>query len=513
MKRIRTSGIILHPTSFPGPDGIGDLGPQAFAWVDFLESSGCSIWQTLPLGPTGYGDSPYQCFSAFAGNPYLVSSALLLDEGLLDPEDFADRPGFPLHNVDFGRAIPWKMTILKRAFNKFISASGQNHPEFQNFCEENQNWLEDFALFMAIKDSNGGAPWTTWEDGLKKRDAEALAKFAAEHSDEVCFQKFLQFCFFKQWNNLMAYAHQKEIMIIGDIPIFVSMDSSDVWSHPDLFYLDDQGNPTVVAGVPPDYFSPTGQLWGNPIYRWPAHQAQGFSWWIDRIRGTLKVCDVIRLDHFRGFCGYWEVPAGNPTAEIGRWVECPGEAFLEKVKEELGDLPIIAEDLGEISKDVSDLRLKYGLPGMKILQFSFSSTPNDPFLPSNYEPNFVAYTGTHDNETFNGWFANADKQSRDFAMRYLCSNGEHFAWDGIRAVWQSVAVYAIAPLQDFLELGNEARMNFPGKMSGNWSFRYINSDLTPDLAFRILDLNRTYNRIPEISSQPHKPVEITYEKP
>ena len=513
MKHIRTSGIILHPTSFPGPDGIGDLGPQAYAWVDFLESSGCSIWQTLPLGPTGYGDSPYQCFSAFAGNPYLVSSTLLLDEGLLEPEDFADRPNFPIHNVDFGRAIPWKMTILKRAFSKFLSVSGQDRPEFQSFCEENQNWLEDFALFMAIKDSNGGAPWTTWEDGLKKRDAEALAKFTAEHSNEVCFQKFLQFCFFKQWNHLMAYTHQKNIMIIGDIPIFVSMDSSDVWSHPDLFYLNEQGNPTVVAGVPPDYFSPTGQLWGNPIYRWPAHQAQGFSWWIDRIRGTLKVCDVIRLDHFRGFSGYWEVPAGNPTAEIGRWVECPGEAFLEKVKEELGDLPIIAEDLGEISKDVSDLRLKYGLPGMKILQFSFRSTPNDPFLPSNYEPNFVAYTGTHDNETFNGWFANADKQSRDFALKYLCSNGEHFSWDGIRAVWQSVAVYAIAPLQDFLELGNEARMNFPGKMAGNWGFRYINSDLTPDLAFRILDLNRTYNRIPEISSQPHKPVEITYEKP
>ena len=513
MKHIRTSGIILHPTSFPGPDGIGDLGPQAFAWVDFLEASGCSIWQTLPLGPTGYGDSPYQCFSAFAGNPYLVSSTLLLDEGLLAPEDFADRPGFPLHTVDFGRAIPWKMTILKRAFNKFINASGQNSPEFQSFCEENKNWLEDFAMFMAIKDSNGGAPWTTWETGLKKRDAEALAKFADEHSDDICFQKFLQFCFFRQWNNLMAYTHQKNIMIIGDIPIFVSMDSSDVWSHPDLFYLDDQGNPTVVAGVPPDYFSPTGQLWGNPIYRWPAHQAQDFSWWIDRIRGTLKVCDVIRLDHFRGFSGYWEVPAGNPTAEIGRWVECPGEAFLDKVKDVLGDLPIIAEDLGEISEDVSALRLKYELPGMKILQFSFSSTPNDPFLPSNYEPNFVAYTGTHDNETFNGWFANADKQSRDFAMKYLCSNGEHFAWDGIRSVWQSVAVYAIAPLQDFLELGNEARMNFPGKMAGNWGFRYINSDLTPDLAFRILDLNRTYNRIPEISSQPHKPVEIHYEKP
>ncbi len=513
MKHIRTSGIILHPTSFPGPDGIGDLGPQAYTWVDFLEASGCSIWQTLPLGPTGYGDSPYQCFSAFAGNPYLVSSTLLLDEGLLIPEDFGDRPDFPLHTVDFGRAIPWKMKILKRAFNRFLEKECQNSDAFRNFVEENKNWLEDYAMFMAIKDSNNGAAWQTWDEGLKKRDGKALDDFQKDHFTEVCFQKFLQFCFFKQWKNLMNYAHGKNITIIGDIPIFVSMDSSDVWSHPDLFYLDDEGNPTVVAGVPPDYFSPTGQLWGNPIYRWPLHQEQGFSWWIDRIRATLKVCDIIRLDHFRGFCGYWEVPAGNPTAEIGRWVECPGNEFLDKVKEALGDLPIIAEDLGEISEDVSALRLKHGLPGMKILQFSFSSDANDPFLPSNYERNFVAYTGTHDNETVAGWFANADKNSREFAMKYLCSNGEHFAWDAIRSVWQSVAVYGIAPLQDFLELGNEARMNFPGKMVGNWGFRYINSDLTPELAFRILDLNRTYNRIPEISGQPHKPVEIHYEKP
>ncbi len=513
MKHIRTSGIILHPTSFPGPDGIGDLGPQAYTWIDFLESSGCSIWQTLPLGPTGYGDSPYQCFSAFAGNPYLVSPTLLLDEGLLEVEDFADRPEFPLRTVDFGRAIPWKMKILKRAFNRFLEKDRISSDVFRTFVDENKKWLDDYALFMAIKNKYNGAAWQTWDEDLKKREQKSLDVFQKENFEEVCFQKFLQFCFFKQWKDLMDYAHQKNIMIIGDIPIFVSMDSSDVWSHPDLFYLDEQGNPTVVAGVPPDYFSPTGQLWGNPIYKWPTHKAQDFSWWIDRIRGTLKVCDIIRLDHFRGFCGYWEVPAGNPTAEIGRWVECPGDEFLQKVQETLGDLPIIAEDLGEISKDVSDLRMKYELPGMKILQFSFSSDANDPFLPSNYLPNFAAYTGTHDNETITGWFTNADKPSRDFAMKYLNSNGEHFAWDSIRAVWQSVAVYSIAPLQDFLELGNEARMNFPGKMFGNWSFRYINSDLTPELAFRILDLNRTYNRIPEISGKLRKPVDIHYEKP
>jgi 4-alpha-glucanotransferase len=291
------------------------------------------------------------------------------------------------------------------------------------------------------------------------------------------------------------------------------MDSSDVWSHPELFYLDDSGNPTVVAGVPPDYFSPTGQLWGNPIYRWPKHQEQDFHWWIERIRSTLKLCDLIRLDHFRGFSGYWEIPAGNPTAEIGRWVECPGDAFLQKIQSVFGYLPIIAEDLGEISKDVLDLRLKYGLPGMKILQFGFDGAANDAFLPSNYEQNFAAYTGTHDNETFKGWFENARPEARNFAMRYLNSNGEHIAWDAIRAVWQSVAVFSIAPLQDFLELGDEARMNFPGRMFGNWGFRYISSDLTPDLAFRILDLNRTYNRIPSISQFSFVPVELHYEKP
>ena len=515
MKHIRTSGILLHPTSFPGPDGIGDLGPQAYAWIDFLESSGCTIWQTLPLGPTGYGDSPYQCFSAFAGNPLLVSPTLLMDEGYLSSEDFADRPSFPLRQVDFGAAIEWKLKILTRAYNNFTEKGGLQNAEFKTFCEENAHWLDDYALYMAIKynEENGGAAWQFWPSEFKKRNKEALNAFAAANSAEINFYKFLQFFFFKQWKNLMDYAHEKGIKIIGDIPIFVSMDSSDVWSHPELFYLDDEGNPTVVAGVPPDYFSPTGQLWGNPRYRWPKHQEEGFSWWMDRIRATLRVCDLIRLDHFRGFCGYWEVPAGNPTAEFGRWVECPGDAFLQKMQETFGDLPIIAEDLGEITRDVNELRLKYGLPGMKILQFGFGGSANDGFLPSNYEQNFVAYTGTHDNETFRGWYENTDAKSQDFARRYLNSNGEHIAWDGIRAIWQSVAVYSIAPLQDFLELGDEARMNFPGKMHGNWGYRYISSDLTPDLAFRILDLNRTYNRIPEISSEIFERADILYEKP
>lgn len=510
MKYTRSSGILLHPTSFPGPDGIGDFGPQAYAWIDFLKNSGCTIWQTLPLGPTGYGDSPYQCFSAFAGNPYLISPTLLLDEGLLNAEDFADRPEFPLREIDFGLAIPWKLKILGRAFKNFTS---EGNSEYQSFCDENKSWLDDYALFMAIKNAKGGAAWQSWEEPLKNHEEAALQAFAAEHREEIDFQKFMQFCFFRQWTRLMHYAHENKIMIVGDIPIFVSMDSADIWSHPELFYLDEGRNPSVVAGVPPDYFSPTGQLWGNPIYRWPAHEAQQFSWWVDRIRATLKLCDVIRLDHFRGFCGYWEIPAGNPTAEIGRWVRCPGDAFLTRVKEVIGDLPIIAEDLGEISKDVYDLRMKFGLPGMKILQFGFSDDAAHAFLPSNYETNYAAYTGTHDNETITGWFENADEKSRIFAMKYLATPPQDFAHNAIRAVWQSVAVYAIAPLQDFLGLGNEARMNFPGKLSGNWGYRYVSSDLTPELAFRILDLNRVYNRIPEISSKPPYFVNIEYQEP
>ena len=508
MKLVRSAGILLHPTSFPGPDGIGDLGPEAYSWVDFLKSSGCSLWQTLPLGPTGYGDSPYQCFSAFAGNPYLVSPQLLLDEGLLEISDFDDRPKFDPRVVNYGLAVSWKMELLRRAFNRF----DRHSEDFKAFCEENSDWLEDYAMYRAIKDKNGGALWLNWEAGLKSRDPKALAAFKAANEDEVDFRKFAQYCFFKQWTNLKKYANRQGITIIGDIPIFVSLDGSDVWAHPEQFMLDAEGNPTVVAGCPPDYFSPTGQLWGNPLYRWSLHKEQNFDWWMKRIRATLKLCDLIRLDHFRGFAGYWEIPAGDATAEHGRWVEGPGEALFDQMLKEFGSLPIIAEDLGEISQDVIDLREKYGLPGMKVLQFAFGEGANNAFLPSNFESNFIAYTGTHDNQTTMGWFKDADPRWREFACRYLNSNGEHFSWDAIRTIWQSVAVYAIAPLQDFLELGDEGRMNRPGAMFGNWGYRYTHADLTPDLAFGILNFNNTYNRIPEISGRPLMHADIHYNK-
>lgn len=513
MSLTRSSGILLHPTSFPGPDGIGDLGPQAYYWVDFLKAAGCTQWQILPLGPTGFGDSPYQCFSAFAGNHYLISPTILLDDGLLTTKDFADRPDFPTEYVDFGMAIPWKLTLLDRAFEHFKEQFERFKDEFESFCRENESWLTDYALFMALKDAHNGSSWQNWDAPYKKREPAAIEAFKKENANEILRHLFRQFLFARQWGRLKAYANKNGISIIGDIPIFVSMDSSDVWSAPELFFLDGEGNPTVVAGVPPDYFCETGQLWGNPLYNWQKHQETGFAWWIRRIQNTLKVCDLIRLDHFRGFCGYWEVPAGNPTAQYGRWVEAPGFEFLKAVKEALGGLPLIAEDLGEISKDVADLRDSYDLPGMKILQFAFSDGPNNAFLTTNYVPNCIAYSGTHDNNTAVGAYKEEfDDKARDFARKYFASNGEHIAWDMIRGIWQSVAVYAIAPLQDFLELDSNSRMNTPGRAQGNWSWRFKASDLTPDLAFRILELNRIYNRCHETSTIPPYFANIPYEK-
>ncbi len=352
----RSSGILLHPTSFPSLDGIGDLGPQAYYWVDFLAAAKCSVWQILPLGPTGYGDSPYQSFSAFAGNPYLVSSTLLLDEGYLTHEDLADRPIFPESRIDYGKAIQWKLMILDRVYENYKNHPGILESEFSDFKEKNQYWLSDYSLFMAIKDTQDGHCWLDWPQKLRKRDQTELIDFSKKYTELVERHAFRQFLFFRQWLKLKQYANSKGITIVGDIPIFVSMDSSDVWSNPHLFYLDSEGHPTVVAGVPPDYFSPTGQLWGNPLYKWPEHERTDFDWWVQRIKATLLTADLIRLDHFRGFNGYWEVPSGELTAIKGRWVEGAGSALLKKLKDELGDLPIIAEDLGEITQDVVDLR-------------------------------------------------------------------------------------------------------------------------------------------------------------
>ena len=501
----RSSGILLHPTSLSGPDGIGDLGPEAFRWIDFLKQTGCSFWQVLPLGPTGYGDSPYQCFSAFAGNPYLISPAMLLQDGLLTLQNLDDRPQFEETEIDFGKTIEWKNKVLTRAYTHFKNSSNQKiRREFLDFLQQNSEWLDDYALFMAIKEDQGGGSWISWPDKLLRlRDPQALVEFGNNHSDAIESQKLRQFLFFKQWFAVKKYANSKDIKIIGDIPIFVSFDSADTWANPGLFFLDKNCKPTVVAGVPPDYFSPTGQLWGNPLYRWDVHHSTGYKWWISRIKATLEQVDIIRLDHFRGFAGYWEVKANALTAEKGRWVKGPGALFFDYLQKELKDLPIIAEDLGEITPDVVELRDRYNLPGMKILQFGFVD-PTDAFLPHNYLPNCVAYTGSHDNATARGWYNTASEKEKDFLRRYLSRSGEDVSWDMIRAIWSSVASLAIAPMQDFLSLGNEARMNFPGRLGGNWTWRMRASVYDNNLLVRIRESNFLYNRLATVEKKTAK---------
>jgi len=494
MKFERASGILLHPTSLPGPYGIGDLGPQAYRWVEFLAGAGCKLWQVLPLGPTGYGDSPYQSFSAFAGNPYLVSPEFLLERGLLHQDDLMDMPQWDAGCIDFGALFQWKPALLNKAYDRFAhSASEDVRNDFRSFCEAHAAWLDDFALFMALKDAHDGRPWTEWNELLRKRDTQALADARQKYSLQIIHHSFRQWLFFRQWESLRNFAHSKGIKIIGDAPIFVAMDSSDVWAHPDLFFLDESGKPTVVAGVPPDYFSRTGQLWGNPLYRWDVHKYTGYKWWISRFKAIFELVDVVRLDHFRGFAGYWEVPGNASTAEHGRWVPGPGADFFHTVRNALGDLPIIAEDLGEITPDVVELRDSFNLPGMKIYQFGFSG-PDNPFLPHHYTENCVVYTGTHDNDTMRGWYETAPEHERHFALRYMGVDGQNFVADSIRAIWASVAGFALAPLQDFLNQDMRARMNFPGKLGGNWVWRMSHDALREDLQNRIRELNYLYQR-------------------
>lgn len=507
MKFSRAGGILLHPTSLPGPYGIGDLGPQAYHFVDWLASTGCKLWQVLPLGPTGYGDSPYQCFSAFAGNPYLISFDVLIEEGLLNQDDFVEMPIVNASRVDYGWLIPWKLGLLQTAFSQLPSAPERFRSEFDGFRADNASWLDDYALFMSLKEAHGGGAWNDWEDSLRKRKKSAITQARKEYAEGISQYSFYQFLFFRQWNKLRAYANEQEIRIIGDIPIFVAYDSADVWANPDLFFLDKDSLPTVVAGVPPDYFSATGQLWGNPLYRWNVHKNSGYAWWLDRFRSVLQFVDVVRLDHFRGFAGYYEIPYGQKTAEVGRWVTGPGKDFFATVSSALRSprrgsgaeqsvedtLPIIAEDLGVITQDVIELRQSFNLPGMKILQFGFTS-PDDPFLPHHYLTNCVAYTGTHDNDTACGWFDSAPEEERAFALRYLNTDGHDFAWDLIRSIWSSVAVYAIAPMQDALSLGTEARMNFPSSLGGNWEWRMKEEDMSSELAGRLRELNELYSR-------------------
>ncbi len=495
MKYKRSSGILLHPTSLPGPDGIGDLGPEAYHWVDYLDEAGCSLWQVLPLGPTGYGDSPYQCFSAFAGNPYLISPAVLLENGLLSRTDLAERPKFPSDRVDYGEVIKWKLTLLNHAFARFNRSPAKAIKEgLEKFQEEQQEWLHDFALFMTIKEYYGGGSWEHWPDNLRLREADSLQKFRNEHERAIQSHIFRQFLFFQQWEALHKYANQKGIQVIGDVPIFVAFDSADVWSHPELFYMNQKGLPTAVAGVPPDYFSPTGQLWGNPLYRWSEHKRTGYAWWISRMKSTFHLFDLIRLDHFRGFAAYWKVRYGKPTAEVGRWEKGPSSSLFKAMQKALGELPIIAEDLGVITPDVVALREEFNFPGMKVFQFAFLTDPDDLFMPHNYQTNFVAYTGTHDNDTTIGWYKTAPEKEKDFFRRYMARSGEDVAWDAIRSVWSSICFMALAPMQDFLRLGTAARMNYPSRASGNWSWRMPPTALSPELLANIKEYNYLYAR-------------------
>ena len=493
----RLAGILLHPTSLPGRYGIGELGAETTAFLDFLAETGQRLWQVLPLGPTGYGDSPYQCFSAFAGNPLLVSLDVLRDEGLVSGADLAKTPSFPELEVDFGAVIGFKRPILVRAFAAFEKKGGAARRDaLAAFARANAAWLPDFALFMALKRANGGAAWHTWDRALVGRETEALERARRELAREIREVEFEQWLFFEQWAAVRGQARDRGIEIMGDIPIFVAHDSADVWAHPEIFQLAADGRPAFQAGVPPDYFSATGQLWGNPLYRWDALARSGYAWWIDRFRAVLALVDRVRLDHFRGFEAYWEVPGDAATAVEGRWARGPGAEFFDALRLAFDTLPIVAEDLGVITPEVEALRDRYGFPGMAILQFAFGSDAHaNDFLPHNYTKNKAVYTGTHDNDTVVGWWTSGvgdttrtqEQVDREHerALAYVGGDGREIHWDFVRTLLVSVADTAIVPLQDVLGQGTASRMNLPGRPGGNWRWRFATGALTPEVRRRL----------------------------
>ena len=513
MRFERSSGILLHPTSLPGPFGIGDLGSEAYKFVDFLEASGQRLWQVMPLGPTGFGNSPYSSFSAFAGNTLLINPELLIKDNLLTREDLKGAPRFPKDRVDFGRVIEFKKHLLARAFGNYKGANDMSLGEdINNFSQFARDWLDDYALFRALQKASNGASWDAWEPALAHRDPKALDAARARLRDEIEAQKFFQYLFFKQWLELKAYCGKKRIKIIGDMPIFVAYDSADVWTHPDLFKLDEEGRPEVVAGVPPDAFSETGQLWGNPIYDWDRMRETGFDWWIKRVRAALQTLDIIRVDHFRGFAATYEIPAKDETAERGEWAQVPGRELFSALEQSFPNLPVIAEDLGMITPDVHELRDALGLPGMRVLQFAFGGDPRDTHLPHNYNQNTVVYTGTHDNDTVVGWFESKRQEGEsadqpegeedekekvneaDLALKYLNTDGREINWDFIRAAFASVADIAIIQLQDVLGLGAQARMNLPASQEDNWAWRFKSGALDEELSRRLKALTTFYAR-------------------
>jgi len=508
MKFPRASGILLHPTSLPSCCGIGDFGPAAYNFVDFLQESAQKLWQVLPLNPTGFADSPFQCFSASAGNPLLISLEKLAEQGVLAKSDLKNVPNFPQDNVDFNAVSHYKLPLLKRASQNFLSsATPADRRRFEGFCQANADWLDDVALFIACKVAHEGAAWTNWEDGIAQRRPEAMSQWTSRLAGEIDAIKYRQFEFFQQWHDLRAYCGERGIRVIGDIPIYVAHDSVDVWRNRELFCLDEQGNSTKVAGVPPDYFSATGQLWGNPIYNWPEMKKTNYRWWVERFRSALRLYDVMRIDHFRGFEAYWQVPASETTAVNGQWVKGPGAELFATLQESLGELPVIAENLGVITPEVEAIRNQFGFPGMAILQFAFGIDAQAPtFRPHNYVRELVAYTGTHDNDTAVGWWSStgADDSTRtpedvrkehELAQKYLdFTDTEPINWVLIHGVLSSIADTALIPLQDVLGCGREARMNLPGTSSGNWRWRFKPGALTPELSARLRELTLIYDR-------------------
>ncbi|NWG12305.1 MAG: 4-alpha-glucanotransferase [Acidobacteria bacterium] len=495
MRSRRRSGILLHPTSLPGRFGIGDLGPWAYKFVNFLVESAQSVWQILPLGPPGLGNSPYMCYSSMAGNPMLISLERLAGEGWIAPDELDSAPRLPEDRVDFDAVASFRWALLRKAAQAFFErCSSWQRRDFESFCEDKRSWLDNYASFAALKEAGGESAWPDWP------------KEAAPPPSELLTQKFVQYEFFRQWRALRSYCADRGIEIIGDLPIFVAHNSDDVWAHPELFDLDEKGYPRTIAGVPPDYFSSTGQCWGNPLYRWDVMEQTGYAWWIERIRAMLELVDVIRIDHFRGFEKYWEIPGDATTAQKGRWVDGPGDRFFAALEHALGRLPFIAEDLGYITPEVHALRDRWGFPGMRVLQFSFChESADDPFKPYNFIRNCVVYTGTHDNDTTLGWFNDqgngnstrspeAIRAERDFVLRYLGTDGREIHWDFIRLAMSSVADVAVFPMQDVLGLGSEARMNLPASTENNWTWRFEEHMLRREQSDRLREFSRSYGR-------------------
>ena len=499
MTNPRRSGILLHPTSLPGPHGSGDFGPAAYHFVDWLVTAGQRAWQVLPLTPIGPGNSPYASVSAFAGSPLLVALEPLIDKGWIDAADAATGSRLPVDHVAFEHAVPWRMARLREAASGYAQrASHEDRSAYAAFCAAEAGWLDDYALFMALDghyQQQGIWNWTAWETGCARRDPAALAAARRQWREEIDFWCFVQWCFTTQWRALKRYANERDVQLIGDLPIFVAHHSADCWARPDLFLLDAQGEPRVVAGVPPDYFSATGQRWGNPLYDWPAMQREGFAWWVARMRHELARADVVRIDHFRGFAAYWEIPASCATAVEGRWVPAPGAALFEALKAALGELPVIAEDLGVITPDVEALRDGCGFPGMKILQFAFGGDATHAFLPHNYPSHCAAYSGTHDNDTARGWYGAAPDHERHFATAYLDTDGINIHWAMVRAICGSVAELAVYPMQDVLGLGTEHRMNTPGQLAC-WSWRFGWEQVGAEPAQRLARLAAAFGRAP-----------------